>query len=167
MAQLNRIRQPARVVPANLFDAPAIKALIDPFAAADEMLPRPISDIIENLRDYKVVRAGDLVIGSAALHIMPPDTAEIRALAVATEWQRQGIGQDLVRRCLDEARTLGVPQVFTLTLRPEFFKKLGFVVSQRDRLTHKVWTECYKCPKYDRCDEIALTIDLDTYAIAP
>jgi amino-acid N-acetyltransferase len=160
MAQLAESQAPALIRAATLFDAGAISRLIEPFARADQMLPRPVADIIENLRDYKVAFDGDELVGVAALHLMPPDTAEVRALAVADAWQGRGLGRELVQRCLDEARSLGIRQAFTLTLQPGFFERLGFTVSERDSLTHKVWTECYKCPKYDRCDEIALTVDL-------
>lgn len=160
MAPLTESQAPALIRAATLFDAGAISRLIEPFARADQMLPRPIADIIENLRDYKVAFDGDELVGVAALHLMPPDTAEVRALAVADSWQGRGLGRELVERCLDEARSLGIRQAFTLTLQPGFFERLGFTVSERDSLTHKVWTECYKCPKYDRCDEIAMTVDL-------
>ena len=160
MAQLTESQAPALIRPATLFDAGAISRLIEPFARADQMLPRPVADIIENLRDYKVAFDGDELVGVAALHLMPPDTAEVRALAIADSWQGRGLGRELVERCLNEARALGIRQAFTLTLQPGFFERLGFRVSERDALTHKVWTECYKCPKYDRCDEIALTVDL-------
>lgn len=160
MAQLTESQAPALIRAANLFDARAISRLIEPFARADQMLPRPVADIVENLRDFKVAYDGDELVGVAALHLMPPDTAEVRALAVADAWQGRGLGRELVRLCLQEARALGIRQAFTLTLQPGFFERLGFSVSERDSLTHKVWTECYKCPKYDRCDEIAMTVDL-------
>ena len=161
MAQSTRLpAAPARIASATLFDAPAISKLIEPFARADQMLPRPLTEIIENLRDYKLAFGGDTLVAVVALHIMPPDTAEVRALAVAEDWQGRGLGRQLVQLCLDDAKSLGVPQAFTLTLQPGFFSRLGFTVSDRDKLTHKVWTECYKCPKFDRCDEIAMTINL-------
>ena len=160
MAQLTESQAPALIRAANLFDARAISRLIEPFARADQMLPRPVADIVENLRDFKVAYDGDELVGVAALHLMPPDTAEVRALAVADAWQGRGLGRELVGLCLQEARALGIRQAFTLTLQPGFFERLGFSVSERDSLTHKVWTECYKCPKYDRCDEIAMTVDL-------
>ena len=83
MAQLAKTKAPPLIRAATLFDARAISHLIEPFARADQMLPRPVADIIENLRDYKVAFDGDDLVGVAALHLMPPDTAEVRALAVA------------------------------------------------------------------------------------
>ncbi|MDE2862841.1 MAG: GNAT family N-acetyltransferase, partial [Chloroflexota bacterium] len=100
MAQLTESQAPALIRAATLFDAGAISRLIEPFARADQMLPRPIADIIENLRDYKVAFDGDELVGVAALHLMPPDTAEVRALAVADSWQGRGLGRELVERCL-------------------------------------------------------------------
>lgn len=54
------------------------------------------------------------------------DLAEIRSLAVSSQYQKIGIGKNLVKQCLKEARTLGLKRVFALTYQPDFFKKLGF-----------------------------------------
>jgi amino-acid N-acetyltransferase len=55
-----------------------------------------------------------------------------------------------------EARELGIKTVFTLTLEPTFFSKCGFRQVERDTLSIKVWQECYRCPKFSKCDEIAM-----------
>jgi amino-acid N-acetyltransferase len=77
-------------------------------------------------------------------------------LAVLPEFQGQGIGRQLVDACVVEARELGIKTVFTLTLEPTFFTKCGFRRVERDTLSIKVWQECYRCPKFSKCDEIAM-----------
>src|SRR6185312_8727616 len=47
-------------------------------------------------------------------------------LAVAPAWQGRGIGQELVRAALAEARQAGCPLVF-LEGEPAFYPRLGFV----------------------------------------
>ena len=145
-----------KVEKARIGDAPQVHQLINYFAEKDEMLARPLSEIYENIRDYFVVRQGEGVIACAALHISWSDLAEIKSMAVAEESQRQRIGTKLVEACLDEAKELGIATVFCLTYKPAFFEKFGF--SQRDKmeLPRKVWTECYRCPKFPNCDEVAL-----------
>ena len=68
----------------------------------------------------------------------------------------QRIGRLLVAAALDDARRLGVPRVFALTLEPEFFERLGFDTIRREDLPMKVWSDCARCPKQQECDEIAV-----------
>ena len=143
-------------------DAPQMQQLINYFADRGEMLARPLSEIYENIRDYFVVRQGEQVIACAALHVMWSDLAEIKSVAVTEERQRQGIGDQLIKVCLDEARELGLPTVFCLTYKPAFFERFGFSQVDKMELPQKVWTECYRCPKFPNCDEVALICHLET-----
>ena len=124
------------------------------------MLPRALSQIYENIRDYFVVRQGERVIACAALHVSWEDLAEVKSVAVAEDSQKQGIGAQLVEACLKEARELGIPTVFCLTYQPTFFEKCGFCQVDKMELPRKVWGECYLCPKFPNCDEVALVYNL-------
>ncbi len=150
----------ARITPATFADVKDIKAIIDPYAARDLMLPRSTEEIFEGIREYLVYRTPAGVVGCVALHIFSPEIAEVRALAVHTDHTGLRIGSRLVGACLDEARSFGIPKAFTLTLEEGFFARLGFRRVERNTLTLKVWQECYRCPKFDRCDEIAMVMDL-------
>lgn len=141
---------------ARIADAPEIQQLVNSLADEGHMLHRPLSEIYENLRDYFVAIADGRLVGCCALHIEWEDLAEIKALAVNEEWQRTGVGTQLVRECLSEAGELGLPVVFALTLKPEFFTKLGFVQEEIAKLPRKVWGECYRCIKFPNCDEVAM-----------
>jgi GNAT superfamily N-acetyltransferase len=57
------------------------------------------------------------------LHVSWSDLAEIKSLAVAKDNQNQGVGAQLIKACLDEARKIGIPTVFCLTYQPAFFEK--------------------------------------------
>ena len=141
---------------AKISDTTQMHKLINYFADRGGMLARPLSEIYENIRDYFVIKEGERVIGCAALHVNWSDLAEIKSLAVAEGSQRQGIGVRLVEACLKEAEELGISTIFCLTYEPEFFEKSGFSQLDKMELPHKVWTECYRCPKFPNCDEIAL-----------
>ena len=141
---------------AKVWDAAAMHQLINWFAGQGEMLPRALSEIYEEIRDFFVARDGDKVIACTALHVNWLDLAEIRSLAVDERSQNQGIGSSLVQACLNEAKELGIPSVFCLTSRPAFFEKRGFRLIDKMELPHKVWAECYRCPKFPNCDEVAL-----------
>jgi amino-acid N-acetyltransferase len=145
-----------KVEKAKIKDAPQIHQLINYFAEKGEMLARPLSEIYENIRDYFVIRQGEQIIACAALHVNWSDLAEIRSLAVAENSQQRGIGAQLIEACLQEARELGITTVFCLTYQPAFFEKLNFSRVNKMELPRKVWTECYRCPKFPDCDEVAL-----------
>lgn len=141
---------------ATIKDVPKIHRMVNNFASQGKMLPRPLSEIYENIRDFFVIRDSGQVIACAALHVLWEDLAEIKSVAVNLEHQKQGWGEKLVRQCLDEARQLGIPRVFCLTYTPEFFSKCGFILIDRQNLPQKIWGECFKCPKFPDCDETAL-----------
>lgn len=146
---------------ARIGDVAQMHQLINYFADKGEMLARPLSELYENIRDYFVVRQGGQVIACAALHVSWSDLAEIKSVAVAEGKQEQRIGTQLVEACLREAKEIGIPTVFCLTYQPAFFEKRGFSQVEKTELPHKVWGECYLCPKFPNCDEVALIYHLE------
>jgi amino-acid N-acetyltransferase len=141
---------------AKIGDVPQIQRLVNGFAKKGEMLARPLSEIYENIRDYFVIRRGKTIIACVALHVSWADLAEVKALAVAATSQKKGLGALLVGACLKEAAELDIPIVFCLTYKPVFFEKQGFVRVDKMKLPKKVWTECFHCPQFPDCDEIAM-----------
>ena len=141
---------------ARIDDVPHIQQLVNSFADEGQMLHRPLSEIYENLRDYFVATCDGKLVGCCALHINWEDLVEIKALAVSKDWQRKGVGTKLVRECMREAESLGLPTIFALTLKPEFFARLGFIQEDIAKLPRKVWGECYRCIKFPNCDEVAV-----------
>jgi len=120
------------------------------------MLPRPLSELYEGMRDFIVCEDNGKILGACALHIIWEDLAEVRSLAVDRGYQKMGIGKALVRRCLKEAKELGLKRVFALTYNPKFFKKLGFVDIDKSSLPQKIWGDCLRCHKFPECDENAV-----------
>jgi amino-acid N-acetyltransferase len=148
-----------RVEPASVSDAKGIHELVNGFARKGEMLPRTMAEIYESLRDFSVLRDEQLV-ACGALHIMWDDLAEVRSLAVRADRQGAGLGAKLVTAHIEEARQLGLSTVFALTYRPVFFERLGFQQADVMTLPRKVWNECYRCPKFPTCNEIAVVLKL-------
>ncbi len=145
---------------ARVSDVPQMHKLINSFADKGEMLARSLSEIYENVRDYFVARQDERVIACGALHVSWSDLAEIKSLAVTEDSQRKGIGDQIVEACLKEAKELGISTVFCLTYKPAFFEKCGFSQVDKAELPQKVWGECYRCPKFPNCDEVALIYHL-------
>ncbi len=150
-----------RVERARISDATQMHELINYFAEKGEMLARPLSEIYENIRDYFVVREDERLIACAALHVCWSDLAEIKSVAVAEDSQRKGIGDQLIEACLKEAKELGIYTVFCLTYKPSFFERCGFSQIDKMELPRKVWVECYRCPKFPDCGEVALICHLE------
>ena len=145
---------------ARVSDANYMHQMISHFADKGEMLPRALSEIYDGIRDYFVVRKGGRVIACAALQVTWADLAEIRSLAVDEQEQNQRIGSLLIQACLNDAKELGIPRVFCLVRKPVFFEKHGFQLIDKKELPQKVWAECYRCPKFPDCDEVALICHL-------
>ena len=146
---------------ARVGDAPHIHRLVNFFADRGEMLHRPLSEIYEHIRDYYVVREGDDLLGCAALHVSWEDLAEIKGMAVKEDHQRQGLGRLLTLACLEEARALGIPTVFCLTYKQEFYASIGFHQLDVMHLPRKVWGECYRCAKFPNCEEVAMVFEVE------
>jgi len=120
------------------------------------MLFRSMADIFTNLQTFLVVELDGETIGCCALEIIWSDLAEIKSLAVHETHQGKGVGAMLVNAAVEQARRLGAPKVFGLTLKPEFFAKLGFQAVNKDLLPMKVWSDCARCTKQQKCDETAV-----------
>jgi amino-acid N-acetyltransferase len=146
-----------KVEKAKISDAQRMHELANKFAEKGEMLPRALSEIYEDIRDYFVIRdSNQNVIACVALHINWSDLAEIRTLAVSEDKHEQGLGSMLVKACLDESKELGINKIFCLTYKPAFFEKNGFIQVDKMELPRKIWSECFRCPKFPDCDEVAL-----------
>ena len=146
----------SQVEKARIPDIPQIHKLINDYATRGEMLARPLSELYEDIRDYFVIKEGETVIACGALHVSWEDLAEVRSIAVAEDSKKKGLGSDLVGACLEEAKQLGINTVFCFTYQPEFFKQHEFVDIDKMELPRKVWTDCFRCPKFPNCDETAL-----------
>ncbi|MCY3922295.1 MAG: N-acetyltransferase [Chloroflexi bacterium] len=157
------VDSPLQADKAVVSDASEIHRLIQYwFEATGDVLPRTEGEIYETIRDFVVVRDpnGNRLLAAGALHVEWRDLAEIKSLVVDPGTQGKGLGRIVVDACLAEAVDMGLKTVFALTTTPAFFERLGFRISGVSAFPRKVWNECFRCPKYNACDEIAVTIDL-------
>lgn len=148
------IRKPAAT------DVQAITALIDEASGNGMLLPRPVTEVVEFLRDFHVYIDNDKVAGCCALHLDTAKLAEIRSLVVAPGLRGKGAGKALVEACLAEARRLGIPRVYALTRSASFFERRGFYEIDKHDLPQKVFKDCVRCPKFPDCDEVAMIYDI-------
>ena len=149
---------------ANMSDIPAILSLINGYAAKEIMLPRTEFELSEFIRDFTVIYEGDSLIGCAALHFYGPTIAELRSLAVDPAFKGTGAGRLLLEAIDNEAKSFDLQALFAFTYVPDFFKKMGYSLVDRNELPLKAWKDCLRCPKFQACDEIAV---LKEYRPAP
>lgn len=147
---------------AKIADSKKIYELISYWAGKGRVLERPLNYIYENLRDFWVYEKNSRIIGACALHVVGwQGLAEIKSLVVNETYHQKGIGRRLVQACIDEAGPLGLKQVFALTFAPDFFRKLGFRKISKDKLPHKIWSDCVNCVCFPhKCKEEALSYKL-------
>jgi amino-acid N-acetyltransferase len=145
---------------AQIKDVKDIQKLLTSYANRGDMLSRSLSELYEALRDFYVCEEEGKLMGTAALHIVWEDLAEVRSVAVVEDVDRKGIGSQLVQACVAEARAVGLKRIFCLTYKPDFFVKHGFRLVDKSELPHKVWGDCIKCVKFPDCDENAMILDL-------
>lgn len=158
--------EPHTIRPAGFEDVQAIFELVKEYP--EELLPRPASDIVQNLDRFIVCVRDGAVIGTVSWQILPEigshrPTVEIKSLAIHRSCRKSGIGRALVDAAMKRIRPLHPSQVIVLTFAPEFFKKLGFEEIPKEKLIHKIYTGCLNCTKYDSpftCPETALALKL-------
>ena len=157
---------PTTIRKARLTDVDAIHELIGYWAARGLMLVRSKQLLSETIRDFFVVEAAPEgtkpggIAGVCGLHMLAPDLAEVRGLAVHPNFQGKGLGRALVLACEREARDLGLPALFAWTYQQKFFEGCGFSRIDKTNLHPKVWSECQRCPFFENCNEIAMLKNL-------
>lgn len=141
-------------------DVEMIYEMILNYAKQGILLPRTRDSLYENLQVITVATIDDQVVGTASLHILGKDLAEIRSLVVSDQVSGQGIGKLLVQKIIDETKQLGIPKLISLTYQVHFFEKCGFKVIEKTEMPQKVWKDCINCHKFPDCDEVSMAINL-------
>ncbi|MEZ4526784.1 MAG: N-acetyltransferase [Desulfobacterales bacterium] len=139
-------------------DIRQIHRLLHTYSHQGDLIPRPLSDLYDRVRDFSVAADTDTkqVVGCCALQFCWEDLAEIRSLVVETEYRRQKVASGLVTSCIEEAAEYGMAKLFCLTFKPDFFSKFGFVPIERSDLPLKIWADCMLCVKFPDCQAIAM-----------
>lgn len=152
---------------ATFSDAEAIFSLIK--AHPEELIPRPVSDIVQNTDRFLVCEEEGQIVGTVSWSILPEiglrrrPTVEIQSFAVRKEYQKQGIGRMLIKAAIQRITPLAPAQIIALTFTPGFFRKIGFHQVPKRSLMHKLYMGCINCTKYDSpftCPEVAMALTM-------
>ena len=153
----------ATVRAAQLKDAERIFALIH--LNRDQLVPRSLGNIVENIDRFRVAECDGEMVGCAAYQVHPEigdaeaATVEIVSVAVKSVFRRRGVGRLLVEAVVANVRRFSPREVLVLTFAPEFFRKLGFVETPKTEVMHKLYTGCINCTKHAdpfTCPELAM-----------
>lgn len=116
--------KPFVIVPATANDVPDIILLL-------QSQQLPIDDIQHHWQFAVVAQAAGRVVGCSALELYRP-YALLRSVAVAEEWRKSGVGQQLVQSLLILAHSQQLEAVYLLTeTAVDYFPKFGFQVIER------------------------------------
>lgn len=106
-----------------------------------EVLSNPEKYILEKGGKILFAKLEDKIIGTVAL--MPKNSSfELTKMAVTDKIQSKGIGSLLMQKCIDEARNLGLKEIFLfsntkLDKAINLYKKVGFLEEQFDSSDYK------------------------------
>ena len=148
---------------ARLADAERIFAMIRNHA--DELVPKPMGDIVASIDRFVVAEMDGEIVGCAAYSILPEigaaerATVEIQSVAVVGSHRKLGIGRALVETLLKRIAVFRPVDALVLTFAPGFFAKLGFVEIPKSKVMHKLYSGCLHCTKHAdpfTCPEIAM-----------
>ena len=135
-------------------EAEAIAQLNNFFADQHLMLRRTPEMISASVDDYLVaIDEHGRILGCGALKEYSPSVAEVAAIAVSPTAQGLGLGRRIVTAVEELARKRGIPEVFALTLEPQFFEALGYVRVDRARYPEKIRRDCIGCARRFACNE--------------
>ena len=153
---------------ATLADAEKIFALIH--LHRDDLVPRPMGDIVAHIDRFSVAEVEGEMVGCAAYMVLPEigsplhATVEVQSVAVRAPYRRLGIGRALVKRIMARVATFRPAEVLVLTFAPAFFAALGFHEIPKTQVMHKLYSGCINCTKHANpftCPEKAMVCRLD------
>ena len=141
-------------------DVESIQNLICIFSETGKVLFRSLDEIKENISSFWVYEKNDQLIGVCSLKKDWGRLIELRSLGVDPRYSGQGIGTEMVEASLKEALSTDCDTLFVLTYAVSMFKRLGFRTIDKERLPHKVWSDCNACLHQENCDETAMVLSL-------
>ena len=150
-------------------DERSIKALY-PRAFPDEDLLPLVGDLLEH-RDSTISLVasidsgivGNIIFTTCAADGGQQEAALLAPLAVAPEWQRQGIGSALVRAGLRRLREEGIGVVYVLG-DPAYYGRLGFSAERSVRTPYPLppeWADAWQ----SQCLGDAVALDGETLSL--
>ncbi|GAB5402055.1 MAG: GNAT family N-acetyltransferase [Aureliella sp.] len=119
--------------PASPDDIMAVTSLLKPLVDQRRVLRRTKTELSALMQTgFVVVKDGQLV-GFCAVEIYSKKLAEIQCLVVDSHHRQQGLGGQLVTKCVDLAKQRNVMEVMAISASEKFLQDLGFDYSLPDQ----------------------------------
>lgn len=150
---------------ATLSDAFAIYAIIK--ANSDNLILRPIGDIVRNIDRFTVAKLEGEIVACASYTVWPEPGAfedsmvELTSVVVKDELRGKGLGARFVKGVIARIAAFGAKTAIVLTYAPNFFAKLGFREVPKTEVMHKIYSGCVNCAKHVNpftCPEVAMEL---------
>jgi|SRR3989344_3804091 len=107
-------------------DISEVVKLVNFWARKSRLLPVTKKEIKERMGLSWIWQEQKRIVGYVSLLICRKDLAEIRSLCVRKEYQEKGIGTQLLKKALGEAKKKRITTVLVITKVPRFYKSIGF-----------------------------------------
>lgn len=107
-------------------DLESIYNLIFSSAKESKILPRTKEELLSVISGFYVSEREGRVVGCCSLEIYNKKLAEIRSLVVDPTFRNQGIANELINSCIQEAKEKNIYEILTITDRVSLFERQGF-----------------------------------------
>jgi len=159
-------RTPITLRTADPAQARRIHALISANLVEGHLLPRTLAELTLHAERFVVAMRGRKLVGCAELAPLSPQVAEVRSLAVDESARHAGVGTQLVEELRQRARRDGYDKLSAFTHAPGYFMQMGFSIVPQLWMSEKVFTDCVKCPLFQRCGQFAMVLPLESVSEA-
>lgn len=125
-----------RIEQASIDDIPSLLQLIRPLEKQGVLVRRSRELLEMEIESFSLLKRDNTVIGCAALYPFLDDKmAELGCVAVAQDYQKNGLADILLEYIEDKARDIGIEQLFCLTTHTShWFMERGFLPTDLSQL---------------------------------
>ncbi|MGN1413436.1 MAG: GNAT family N-acetyltransferase [Anaerovoracaceae bacterium] len=102
-------------------------------------------DFSNVLHAWKITQTGDYLVAGCIL-IKEEGYFVVQGIAVDPVLRKMGLGKVLMKKALEEARSLGAKELLLVARKPGFYKKLNFTVVPPEEAPQIF--DCLGCPQF-------------------
>lgn len=107
--------------------------IMQPLIFKGMLAERTIESLKATYQDYICYKVDGIIYGSAALHRLDHECAEIAGVVVRGNNAKGGVGKKLINYLMEESKRQGYKRVFVLTTKTgDWFESLGFIQTNID-----------------------------------
>ncbi|HUV60884.1 MAG TPA: GNAT family N-acetyltransferase [Thermoplasmata archaeon] len=137
---------------------------VDDYEAVKELAIRAGLDVVDKSVE-DIVAAFGYYIGESLMATAALEREDgqlfLEWVAVDSSIRMRGVGASLVAMVEDEARTHGMKELWAKARIPEFYRRIGFRILEKDEIGPKTLEGCVDCPEFGTsCNPAIVVRDL-------